>query len=430
MTKSYTREKICIFTNGCPECRMDVAKIREVLNEDPHYELTPDSKHADIVVFMGCMVTQDKEDLSARIVAKVSETSNDTTETVLAGCMGHLRRNEYPYNERLAPLIERIYKIARLEDTTESGCTSHLPPREFWQLADCDLDDSITKELIKDYCLRKSTESKSLFGIPISAPMIKMIARYRRWIDKELNTDPAKTYTIKVSTGCTGTCSYCTIKLSRGIIRSKPISLVEREFDQGLERGYKDFALIGTDIGDYGKDQSSDLLELLTILNRKKSDFILRLRNVNPRWLIPSVEPFCELLKNRKINYLLSPVQSGSDHILERMNRGYKAEDYIKAIRRIREVRPDMCIKTQVIVGFPGETDEDFKKSMALFRTGLFDYIEVYPFTARPGTKAYDFTDKVPLPVISARYKKLLWRTFIQVPFLRNTGIGCQNFLT
>ena len=427
---STTQKKVSVFCNGCPECRMDVAKVKEDLGNDPEYEIIRDSKVADIIIFMGCMVTQDKEDLSDRIFDKISETAKRDAEVVLAGCMGHLRREQYPYSKSLAPLVDHIYKICRLEEPTEGGLPSHLPPREFWQQTDCDLDKSITEKLIHDYCCRKSDETSSLYGFPISAKWIQRIARYRRWIDKELNADAEKTYTIKISSGCTGACSYCTIRLARGSIRSKPISVVANEFDFGLKKGYTDFSLVGTDIGDYGKDQSSNLLELLTILDSRDEHFTLRLRNVNPRWLIPSVEQFCELIKSKKIGYILSPVQSGSNRILERMNRGYNAEDYLEAIRRIRNVRPDICIKTQVIVGFPGETDDDFEKSTALFRTGLFDYIEVYPFTARPSTKAYDFEDTIPPHVIASRYKKLLFRTFVQVPFLRKTRLGCKGFVS
>ena len=197
------------------------------------------------------------------------------------------------------------------------------------------------------------------------------------------------------------------------------MDVIFKEFNQGLDHGYRDFALLGTDIGDYGKDLGIDLLDLLEKLVTHKEQFTLRLRNVNPRWLIPSVSHFCELLKFGKIKYILTPVESGSNRILRIMNRGYNVEDYLKAVRKIRIAYPSILIKTQLMVGFPGETDDDFRKSMQLLRTFLFDYLEVYAYTKRPGTKAGYLLEEVDDMIITSRYRKLLYRSFLLLPLKR-----------
>jgi len=101
------------------------------------------------------------------------------------------------------------------------------------------------------------------------------------------------------------------------------------------------------------------------------------------------------------------------------MNRGYHVEDYIEAVREIRKAYPPIHVKTQIMVGFPGETDEDFKKSMGIFKLGLFDYVEVYAYTKRPRTMASQLTDEIPDKIKTKRYRKLLFKAFLQLPFKR-----------
>jgi len=253
----------------------------------------------------------------------------------------------------------------------------------------------------------------------LNTAIIKLFGKYRRFIDKEMLVSGNKTFFIKTSTGCMGNCSFCSIKLTRGRIKSKPLDAVLEEFKLGLVQGYKDFALVGTDIGDYGKDLGTDLLDLLEELVAHKEKFTLRLRNVNPRWLIPSTQRFCEILKTGRIRYLLSPVESGSNRILDRMKRGYSIEDYIEAIKNIRNAYPPIFIKSQIIVGFPGETDEDFSKSRELFKLGLFDFVDVVTFSKRPRTRAWNLSDEVADKIIAKRYREILFRTFFQLPLKR-----------
>ena len=207
------------------------------------------------------------------------------------------------------------------------------------------------------------------------------------------------------------------------------MDFIIKEFKQGLDKGYRDFALVGTDIGDYGKDLGIDLLDLLEKLVTHKEQFTLRLRNVNPRWLIPSASHFCELLKFGKIKYILTPVESGSNRILSIMNRGYNIEDYVEAVRKIRFTYPPISIKTQLMVGFPGETDDDFRRSIQLLGTFLFDYLEVYAYTKRPGTKAAHLPEEVDDKIITNRLRKLMYRSFLFLP-LKRCLAKCKQKLT
>jgi MiaB/RimO family radical SAM methylthiotransferase len=234
-------------------------------------------------------------------------------------------------------------------------------------------------------------------------------------LESRLDVWNKNTYTIRISTGCLGNCSYCSIKQARGKISSRPIQTIVSEVKDGLELGYHDYALIGTDIGDYGKDLETNLLELLKAIISIPGRFQLRLRNVNPRWLVPNVDALCEILKSGKIGYIQSPIQSGSNRILKLMKRGYLAGDYLNAMERIRKSSTEVFLKTQLIVGFPTESEEDFLDSLRLYDPGLFNYIEVFSYSSRPNTKASMMSGQLPEQVIWRRYKKLLVKSNFQL---------------
>ena len=408
------RIRVFVFTNGCPESRMETAMICRYLDRHPDYRLVTDCAEADLIIFLGCSVTQDKEDLSLQIAKALNLSKRPDAEILVAGCIAKIRPELENKDPKHRAILEELQRIARFENT--SDLVTNIPPVEFWKGSEAILGPEVARAFVCDYVRQIHKDSKPLIPWELSSAAIWLITRYRRLIDRELNFDSSKTFCIKVSTGCKGNCSYCSIKLARGDVISKPIPDIVEEFRRGRDQGYRDFALLGTDLGDYGKDRGDDLMKLLESLVRQNGDFILRLRNINPRCLIPSATRLGELLQSGKINYILSPVQSGSDHILGLMGRGYRVGDYMEAVRTLRKAYPRLFLKTQIIVGFPGETEDDFEKTRTLLKSSLFDYVDVYAFTPRPMTRAADLPDRVPDPVIMKRYRALAMRTFFQLP--------------
>jgi MiaB/RimO family radical SAM methylthiotransferase len=236
-----------------------------------------------------------------------------------------------------------------------------------------------------------------------------------------MNVYNANTFSIYISTGCGGKCTYCSIKQSRGYVKSKPLNNVLREYNRGLSKGFKDFALLGTDIGFYGKDIDTNLILLLEKMIELDRNVRIRLRNVNPRWLINNSKRFLDIIKKRKGNivYIQSPVQSGNDRVLSLMKRGYKIENYLDCIKKIRKADPSVFIKTQFLVGFPGETDLEFNDSLDLLRLKLFDYVDVFRYSNRRNTKASEMVDQVPESVIMHRYNILFLKNLLNSPLHR-----------
>jgi MiaB/RimO family radical SAM methylthiotransferase len=372
---------------------------------------------ADLIVFVGCSATEDKEFLSRLIIESLRSQKRPDAQVLVTGCIAKIYPELAYSGDKLKPVADRINRLLQFED--KCNFAVHFPHGEFWQISRNLLGRDVSKAMVSDYYNQALTGILPKTSLTVNTAIIRLFARYRRLIDKEMLVSGNQTFFIKVSTGCAGNCTYCSIRLARGKIKSKSIDAVLKEFKQGLDEGYKDFALVGTDIGDYGKDMGADLIDLLEKLVACEGDFTLRLRNVNPRWLIPSVSRFCEILKTGKIKYLLCPVESGSNDILKRMNRGYRIEQYVQAMRQVRNAYPPIFLKTQIIVGFPGETKADFKKSRQLFKLGIFDFVDVLTYSKRPKTKAALLPDEVPHKIVARRYREILFRTFFQLPLKR-----------
>ena len=174
-----------------------------------------------------------------------------------------------------------------------------------------------------------------------------------------------------------------------------------------MNQGFKEFALIGTEVGNYGVDTGTNLAELLNELMAAQGDYQVRLRNIHPKFLIEMLPQLVEIFKTGKIPYLESAVQSGNNRILKLMKRDYTIEGYKHALRTVRRNAPWMQIRTQIIAGFPGESEEEFMDSVNLIAAFDFDFVEVYGFAAYPNTAASRMNNKLPRNEILRRTHKL-----------------------
>lgn len=211
---------------------------------------------------------------------------------------------------------------------------------------------------------------------------------------------------IKIEDGCDNFCSYCIIPFVRGKKRSKDFSLVLREVQHLANNGYKEIVLTGIDTGGY-ESNGKDLTDL--ICEMSKINGIERIRQSSIE-ITQINDKFIEELKNNNkiCDHIHIPLQSGSDSILKLMNRKYDLKYFFDKIDMIRSVRPDISITTDVIVGFPGETEEMFLETMETCKKINFSKIHAFPYSERKGTKASMMDGKVPESVKHERVKKLL----------------------
>lgn len=218
-------------------------------------------------------------------------------------------------------------------------------------------------------------------------------------------SDHTRAY-IKIEDGCDNFCSYCIIPFVRGKKRSKDFSLVLREVQHLANNGYKEIVLTGIDTGGY-ESNGKDLTDLIHEMS--KINGIERIRQSSIEITQINEKFISELKNNNKIcDHIHIPLQSGSDSILKLMNRKYDLKYFFDKIDMIRSVRPDISITTDVIVGFPGETEEMFLETMETCKKVNFSKIHAFPYSERKGTKAGMMDGKVPESVKHERVKKLL----------------------
>jgi len=255
----------------------------------------------------------------------------------------------------------------------------------------------------------------SLLPRPLRGPVLKWLCYLESKINLCIPGDPS-IYYIKVATGCLGACTFCSVRKSRGTIKSKPIEKIMCEFKKGLQRDFKRFSLMGTDLGAYGRDLGYTLVDLLREMTKERGDFKIGLRNVDPYFLKEMLSELIPIFKSQRVWYLSSAAESGSDRILKLMRRNYTIKEFKECVESIRRACPDIVIRTQLMVGFPTETEQDFAETMRLLDDVVFDYAEVYRFSKRPGTPAENMKGQVPEETISRRFlwlsaKALLNRT-------------------
>ncbi|MBQ0008995.1 MAG: tRNA (N(6)-L-threonylcarbamoyladenosine(37)-C(2))-methylthiotransferase MtaB [Firmicutes bacterium] len=213
---------------------------------------------------------------------------------------------------------------------------------------------------------------------------------------------------VKVEDGCNNFCSYCTIPYTRGVARSRPKTEVIEEITELVKHGFKEIVLTGIHTAHYGLDNKecsfSDLVEEICNI---PGLYRLRISSIEESEIDAK---FISLLKKypQIADHLHMPLQSGSPSVLKRMSRKYNVNDFINKVNMIREVRPNIAITTDVIVGFPGETKEEFEETYNFIKEVNFAELHVFPFSAREGTKAYSMPNQVKPEIKSERVSSLI----------------------
>jgi threonylcarbamoyladenosine tRNA methylthiotransferase CDKAL1 len=194
---------------------------------------------------------------------------------------------------------------------------------------------------------------------------------------------------IPINAGCLSACSYCKTKQARGNLESYPIAAIEKQFRALINDGVKEIWLTSQDTGTYGLDMQTNLVSLLRQLLKKPGEYRIRLGMANPQFLIQQVDDLADIFQHENMFcFLHLPVQSGSNKVLKDMRRGYTKEMFRDLVLKLREKLPDVTIATDIIVGFPTETEDDFNETIALIEELKIPVVNISKFYPRPGTLA------------------------------------------
>lgn len=332
------KKSVMIIANGCQENRLDAQLLINYFSDERKYEITESSSEADMFIVLGCLVTQHMENESIDLLQFLRKAYADK-EVLLMGCIAQVRPEIHTNVSTDGFPLEEIRDLIGLKKTSRKHA-AHFMNRNGEEIQNYIASRKLG--VFENYLGLSQGVSSRIFPL-----VFNLASQYKQYIESRIASFGRNIYSIKISTGCRGKCSYCSIKIGRGSITSKSIAGVIDEFREGLDAGYRDFALIGTDIGDYGADIGTNLSSLLREITDIPGNFIIRLRNINPRMLISDFDSFLAVLDSGKIVYMLSPVQSGNDRILKLMKREYSVSDYMRCIGRISDVYPRIVLRTQ-----------------------------------------------------------------------------------
>jgi len=290
-----------------------------------------------------------------------------------------------------------------------TGCYAQLRPEQIQNIEGVDLVLG-TKEKFEIFNFIDSFEKKDLACVHVSS-------------FEELNDfgpaftpipeDRTRAF-LKIQDGCDYKCSFCTIPLARGLSRSQSEEETVSQFNELVEKGYKEIVLTGVNVGDYGAKIGTNLYQLLIKLIKVSGDFRIRISSIEPNLLSDEI---IELIaKEEKLcKHFHIPLQSGSDKILKRMQRRYLSRLYAERIEKVKSFIPNAGIGVDVIVGFPGEDENDFRSTQEFIANLPVSYLHVFTYSERPGTPAAEMKEQVPkderrrrtntLRILSARKK-------------------------
>lgn len=362
-------KKYYIETWGCQMNEEDSEKISGMLKK-MEYEKTDLKDAADIIIFNTCCVRENAEFKvhgNLGILKKIKERNPELIIAV-CGCMMQ--------QKGVADSILKKYKHVDMVFGTHNA--SRLPE----YLERLKNEGGQIKEIID--------ESEIVEGVPI---------------DRE---DFLKAY-VTIMYGCDNFCSYCVVPYVRGREKSRKSSDILREIKELVGMGYKEFTLLGQNVNSYGKglEEDTDFAKLLSMVNEIPGVERIRFMTSHPKDLNEKV--IDTMAASDKVTEQIHlPVQSGSTKILKRMNRKYSREDYLEKIKLIREKIPGVAITTDIIVGFPGETEEDFAETLSLCEEIGFDSAFTFIYSNRNNTPADVMENQIPEDIKHERFERLV----------------------
>ena len=362
-----TRKKVAFYTLGCKLNYSETSTITRSFNEEG-FDRVDFLEEADIYVINTCSVTENA-DKRFKTIVKQAQKSNPKAFVAAIGCYAQLKPQD------LADVHGVDLVLGATEKFKITDYINDLSKNDFGEVHSCEIEEA--DFYVGSYSIGDRTRAF-----------------------------------LKVQDGCDYKCTYCTIPLARGISRSDTLQNVLNNAKEIASKNIKEIVLTGVNIGDYGKGEFGNKTHEHTFL-----DLVTELDKINgiERLRISSIEP--NLLKNETIELVSQsrafvphfhiPLQSGSNEVLKKMKRRYLRELYVDRVSKIKEVMPHACIGVDVIVGFPGETDEHFLETYNFLNELDISYLHVFTYSERDNTEAATMEDVVSMNVRNKRSKML-----------------------
>ena len=364
-----TGKRRCAFveTFGCQQNEADSEKFAGMCVA-MGYDIVKEPKNADLIVVNTCAIREHAEKRTLSIVGQYKHIKEKNPSLVIAvgGCMMAQQHRQDDIKFRY-PYVDFVMGPSSLHRLPQLLCRKLETGKRIY----CPEEAEYT--VVEDLPIRREST-------------------YRAWVS--------------VMYGCNNFCSYCIVPYVRGRERSREKEKIVAEVRELVESGYKDITLLGQNVNSYAKGRDYDFADLLAELDAIEGDFVLRFMTSHPK--DASRKLIDVMASSRHIAHQFHlPMQSGSDTILSKMNRHYDTEKYLGIVDYMKEKMPDVTITSDIIVGFPGETEEDFEGTMHMLERVRFDMLYSFIYSPRKGTPAAEM-EQVPKDVTAARFERLL----------------------
>jgi threonylcarbamoyladenosine tRNA methylthiotransferase MtaB len=300
-------------------------------------------------------------------------------------------------DKKCKQLVKRAKKISPESMVIILGCYAQLKPEEISRIPGVDLVLGANEKFNVLAHLEKKSEVKVVHD---------NIKHTHDFIPSHSYGDRTRSF-LKVQDGCDYFCTFCTIPLARGKSRNASIAATVAEAQKIAQTAVKEVVLTGVNIGDFGQGGAENFFDLTKALDEVTGIERFRISSIEPNLLSDDIIDFCLKASKRFAPHFHIPLQSGSDDILEKMRRKYKTSLYAQRVARIKATNPDACIGVDVIVGFPGETDEDFLATVNFLKDLDISYLHVFTYSERANTGAPKLGTKVPMETRRERSKIL-----------------------
>ncbi|MCC5901151.1 MAG: tRNA (N6-isopentenyl adenosine(37)-C2)-methylthiotransferase MiaB [Halomonas sp.] len=380
-------KKLFIKTHGCQMNEYDSSRMADLLGESHQLELTDNEKEADVILLNTCSIREKAQDKVYHQLGRWKKLK-DANPNLVIGVGGCVASQEGEALRKRAPFVDMIF----------GPQTLHRVPK-----------------------MLDARNNNQIAAVDVTFPEIEKFDHL-----PQPKSDGATAF-VSIMEGCSKYCTFCVVPYTRGEEVSRPFEAVMDEVMHLADQGVREINLLGQNVNAYrGSNDDGDeidLAELIACVAAVEGIDRIRFTTSHPVEFTDSlVDAFADIPE--LVSHLHLPVQSGSDRILSAMKRGHTAEEYIEKMERIRANRPDISFSSDFIIGFPGETEEDFEATMDLIHRIGFDHSFSFVYSARPGTPASGLADDTPESVKKQRLAILQERILQQAAHISRRMVG------
>ncbi len=361
---------------GCEKRKLDAQRLVNFFIAN-NFQLTNKPNNADYIVYITCAFCKQYEDWSVENIQKLFSKLKNRGKLIIGGCLTSInssRLQKFPDID-----VMTVRNLEKIDDIINPSISIKKIP-----------DPNIT--IFEDFIYDTQKIDKN------RTPAHNEYEKAKRG------------FKIRLNFGCLGNCSYCVTRFATQKLKSKPLKLVINEFLEAVDTKQKTILFTGGDTGAYGLDISLTIVDLLNKILNYEANYKIYFHDFGIRWLIKYFEGLLSIMKRKKEKFGIFnfPIQSGSNRILKLMRRNYRIEDVIRCLNRIKKEIPEIKYGTHLIVGFPSESELDFKESLKLINQVQFDFLMVYEYSDNPLADSYNLSGKINDLEIKRRYSILM----------------------